>query len=219
VIATGGEGDDFDYEVAANTPIRFTGKVAAGTGALYYTWDFGNGATAAGQVAEQQFSNGYYQVRMAVSGEPCPQTRERAVTITLKVGTGSPNIFLPSLWGEGVVTDTAGLAAAPVVNEDVESLAQVEALKGSIQVNNGALWLRWSPYGGGADQLRLYRSEPDDSTLEATRTLVVELPADAAGYLETAPLCGQNYFVVAVADGRESLPSTSGYYTLPCASE
>jgi hypothetical protein len=229
VIATGGSSDNYDYQIAPNTVIRFTGKVAAGTGALYYTWDFGNGSTAAGQVAEEQFSNGFYQVRMAVSGTPCPQTRERAVTITLKVGSGTPDTLIPTLFGNGIVTETEGVASAgvttPTLQATLEPLAQVEDLQGDIQVDNGALWLRWSPYAGAADQLLIYRSATDDGATDdsaidksesATRELVAELPRDATAYQGNAPLCGQDYFVVAVAGGRESLPSTSTYVTLPC---
>jgi hypothetical protein len=224
VLATGGENDDFDYLIAANTDIEFTGKVAAGTGALYYTWDFGNGATAAGQVASHRFSNGYHTVRMAVSGEPCPKTRERAVTFTLKAGTGTSDTMLPAIWGNYAVTttDPDGVSVAAVLPSSVqasEPLAPVSGLTGDEQINNGALWLRWTAYEGGVEALHVYRSESNAENVEEGRVLVAELPADATGYQESALLCGQIYYVTAVADGRESLPSTSSYYTAPCVSE
>lgn len=217
VVIAGGEGDNFDYQVAANTAIRFTGKVAEGTGALYYTWDFGNGTTAAGQVVEQQFSNGYYQVRMAVSGEPCPQTRERAATITLKVGTGMADMLLPALFGNTAVTDTTPTAVAQSVDAGAAPLAQVDGLKGDAQFDSRALWLRWLPYTDDADQLLLYRSGRDSDPVSGQRTLVAELPTEATAYQIDALRCGSQYFVVAVADDRESLPSTSSYFTWPCA--
>ena len=228
VLASGGDGDSFDYHVAANTPIRFTGKVAAGTGALSYRWDFGNGSAAVGQVAEQQFSNGVHTIRMAVSGEPCPQTRERAVTVTLKVGTGSPDLHLPFLWGEGQVTETVSAGVAQTVDavggvtvgaSHTKALPQVEGFTGDVQVNNGALWLRWMPYSSSADQLRLYRVPAAADSLDDSRELVAELPVDASAHQEAAPLCGHTYFLVAVADGAESLPSTNSYSMMPCTTE
>ncbi|MCC6456776.1 MAG: VCBS repeat-containing protein [Caldilineaceae bacterium] len=233
VLAAGGQGDGFDFHVAQDTVVNFTGKVAAGTGALYYTWDFGNGVTASGQSAEQQFRNGTYTVRMAVRGEPCPQTRERAVTLRLKVGTGSPDLMLPLIRTASITPTTpitpadgrvavSALPDAPLP-EVREPLPQVEGLTGDLQVGNGALWLRWSSYAGSATALRLYRSERDADPLAATRVLVAELPPDATGYQENTPLCDHAYVLVAVAgdgsEARESLPSTSTYYTPSCATD
>ena len=217
VVVTGAENDNFDYQVAANTVIRFTGKVGEGTGALYYTWDFGDGTTAAGQVAEQQFSNGYYQVRMAVSGEPCPQTRERAATVTLKVGTGMPDMLLPAMFGNASVTETTSAASVQVVKPAVAPPSQIEGLTGDIQVGGGALWLRWLPYAGSAEHLLIYRSDSDVDPVDGPRQLVAELPLNATAYQADAPACGSQYFLVAVSDEHESLPSTSSYYTWPCA--
>jgi uncharacterized repeat protein (TIGR01451 family) len=241
ILATGQADDTFDYAVQPNEVIRFTGKVAAGTGALYYTWDFGDNQTASGQVVEKSFSNGTYEIRMAVQGEPCPQTRERAVTITLKVGTGIPNTHLPLVFGTEAVTtitpvtptgsvaraSATGMAATEDASRELEvtePLLQVEGLTGNIQLDSGALWLRWSSYTGSSnrsdvDNLRVYRSDRDDETLEETRVLVAELPADATAYQEAALRCNQIYTVVAVAGERESLPSSSSYYSPSCATD
>jgi len=232
VLETGSAGDGFDYLVAPNTDIRFTGKVGSGTGALTYNWDFGNGATALGQVATAMFRDGTYKVRMAVTGQPCPQTRERAVTVTLKVGTGNGDLLLPALFGGNkVVTSTTAAISRPI-SDVVQSAAltstapstlpQVEGVAGDMQANNGALWLRWSPYSGAAQHLHLYRVDPDADSLTTGRQLVAELPIGATAYQLDAPQCSQEYFLVAAgAEGsdQESLPSTSSYYTPPCATK
>ncbi len=232
VLAEGGATDNFDYAIQPNTAIRFTGKVAAGTGALYYTWHFGSGEIATGQVVEKQFSNGTYTIRMAVQGEPCPQTRERASTITLKVGTGVPDLLLPVIATEGVITETTPVTTTPEISATQataqmrmaetaveEPLLQVSGLAGDSQFDTESLWLRWSPYDGNADNLRLYRIERNDDFFDERRVLVAELPADATAYQETIAVCDQIYTVVAVADGRESLPSTSSYYSPSCAAD
>jgi hypothetical protein len=224
VLVSGGESDNFDFHVDAGKDIRFTGKVAEGTGAIYYTWDFGNGSIADGQVATQRFSNGTYRVRMAVRGEPCPQTRERAMVITLKVGTGIPDLLLPSLWGNYAVTiteeiETAQIETAQIAAQQAEEAlppAQVEELAGDIQIDNGALWLRWSRYDGDAEQLLLYRS-PRSGDLIADRELVATLSVELTAYADAAPLCDTQYYLVAVTGERESLPSAGTYTTLPCS--
>lgn len=242
VIAPGSDDDPYDFVIPANELVRFTGKVAAGTGALHYTWDFGDSTTAQGQVAEKSFRNGIYQVRMAVSGDPCPQTRERATVMTVKVGTGVPNLLLPRLMVAPPVTDTlpatgtaAGLVTADMETGDMETgqaraavapavvashgtrPPQVTGLTGDIQFDNGALWLRWTlPTDATVEGLRLYRHGRDEDPATAVRTLVAELAPDATTYLEAAPVCDQVYTLVTVVDEMESLPSAGSYYTAAC---
>lgn len=226
VVKTGGPTDNFDYQVAPNQTIRFTGKVAAGTGSLAYTWDFGNGSEGEGQVVDQDFSNGIYHVRMSVVGEPCPQTRERALTIVLQVGTGTADVLLPYVNTGGEITSTTPITSAQSVAavsaqvpDVAEPVGQVKGLAGNLQADQAALWLRWSPYTGAAGQLRLYRSDRNDDTLEETRVLVAELPVTATAYQENAPSCDQTYFLVAVDGDRESLPSSSSYNTPSCTTD
>src|SRR5690606_9465477 len=121
-------------------------------------------------------------------------------------------------------TAIAATSTETATNHPAEPLPQVEGLAGDLQVDSGALWLRWSPYTGSADQLRLYRSARNDEPLETSRVLMAELPVDATAYQETTPLCDHAYVLVAVdraSDGeeRESLPSTSTYYTPSCADD
>lgn len=219
VLRTGAAGDGYDYWIAANEPVRFTGRIAAGTGPINYVWDLDNGVTAQGQIATHRFGNGTYKIRMAVTGDPCPQTRERAMTITLKVGTGVPDLLLPFLRGNTALTETETIASAQEIAPVIEVPTQVEEVKGNIQTDSGALWLRWQPYTGEAEELLLYRIDRDGDPLSEERELVARLPIDATGYQENAPLCDSLYFVVAVRDDLESLPSTSSYYTPACADE
>jgi hypothetical protein len=112
VVRAGGPDDDFDYLIEPNETIRFTGRVAEGTGAIAYTWNFGNGLTGEGQVVDQDFSNGTFQIRMSVVGEPCPQTRERGLTIVLQVGTGTADVLLPYVNAGGAISPTTPISAS-----------------------------------------------------------------------------------------------------------
>jgi hypothetical protein len=229
VISVGSVSDAFEYVIPAGEVVRFTGKVAEGTGALFFSWDFGDGSQAQGQVVEKSFGNGTYQVRMAVAGTPCPQTRERAAVIRVKVGTGVPNLLLPLLTVIPPLTPTVGITPTAIAEARQAEIAgvdvrgglrppQVTGLDGTIQVDNNALWLRWTlPEAGGLTGLRLYRQPRQDDPLAETQTLVAELPPDATAYVEATPACDQVYRVVTVADGRESLPSVGSYFTPACA--
>ncbi len=245
VSSTGGVDDAFDYAIPANQPVRFLGRVDEGTGALDYTWDFGDGTRGQGQLVAKSFANGTYQVRMAVRGVPCPQTRERAVVTTVRVGTGVPNMLLPLLSVAPPVTDTIGVTdtvgvtepadGAVVAGLDTRSGAaesgvagsgplppgvhppQVTGLKGTIQWDNDALWLGWVlPDGQPPAGLRLYRQARFDDSVTATRTLVAELAPDTSAYFEATPVCDQIYSVVTVIGDVESLPSAGSYYTPAC---
>ena len=82
----------------------YIGSVSAGTGALTYTWAFGDqpDQTIQGQVVQHTFlSNGNFPVTMTVSGDPCPQNRDVVATRVLQVGTGIPNqnLYLPIVMG------------------------------------------------------------------------------------------------------------------------
>ncbi len=58
-------------------PTLFTGTVEAGSGVLNYGWDFGDGGVDVGQFAQHTYAlTGTYTVRLTVTGDPCPITRE-----------------------------------------------------------------------------------------------------------------------------------------------
>ncbi|HXF62813.1 MAG TPA: FG-GAP-like repeat-containing protein [Caldilineaceae bacterium] len=223
--------ESVDYVVAANETIRFTGRIAAGTGPIFYTWDFGDGSTAAGQVVDKVFSNGTYRVRMSVHGEPCPQTRERAKTITVRAGTGVPDMYLPLIRTGRTVTASVA-SAAPSETPDgaagtgiAERLPparppQVEGLAGDVQFDTGAVWLRWQPASVEVSGYRVYRG--DREAVEEV-ALLAELPAGAAAFHDPSPGCNQLYYVTAFVALEapqpgvvESLPSTSSYYGPLC---
>ncbi|MBN1139179.1 MAG: VCBS repeat-containing protein, partial [Anaerolineae bacterium] len=76
--------------------VSFEGSVAEASGILTFTWDFGDGSTAVGQVVEHAYgSDGIYAVRLTVRSEPCPIYKEVFANLAIPVGTGVPNIFLP----------------------------------------------------------------------------------------------------------------------------
>jgi uncharacterized repeat protein (TIGR01451 family) len=208
-------GGIWNMAVDANTTIRFTGKIASGTGAIFYAWDFGDGQIKLGQVVEQSFTNGTYTVRMAVSGTPCPETRERATTVILKVGTGQPDLLLPmiTVGTSAVTTTTTTVATAAVVTGTLPSAApQVTVLGGDVQANATAVWLRWEPPAGDVAAYHVYRGGRDDEAA----ALIAELPADATAYLDESAGCDQRYYVTTLAAGVESLPSAAVYYGPLC---
>ena len=216
-LLTGTTADAFDYVVAAGEPIRFTGKVESGTGTLYYTWDFGDGETAAGQVVQKTFRNGEHTVRMAVRGEPCPQTRERVVNLVIRAGTGQADLYLPVIGTSGNSEQRASAAAGQGMGVQVAEAPilppQVSGFNGVVQLDTGDRWLRWETPEVPVDGVRLYRGAPDADTLD----LLIELMPDVSAYRDSDPVCGQAYYVTTVVADRESLPSTALYVAPACA--
>ncbi len=146
--STGGSGSGIEYTVAANTSIEFIGRVLKGTGTLTYTWNFGNGDTAVGQKVSAQFSNGIHTMQVRVIGEPCPIARPRAESITLKVGTGHADLYLPMVMITGTqsVTSTTPAVTATVTatgrTQGAMAVAgstrprQVTGLAGDVELDN-----------------------------------------------------------------------------------
>jgi PKD repeat protein len=230
-----------DFAVEANEPVRFTGKVSAGTGAIYYTWDFGDGsAPKTGQVAQHTFArNGLYTVRMAVRGEPCPQTRERVKTVTVQVGSGVPDLMLPIIQvpptlaaSEPISARVAAAAPSsdlPAVratgedDADADSAAeavtppQVTGLKSREQADTETVWLRWDASPTPVDGYRIYRGAREATALAPW----IDLPPDVTAHPIESPGCDQAYYltsyVMTAAGEVESLPSDGTYYTPSCA--
>jgi uncharacterized repeat protein (TIGR01451 family) len=76
--------------------VSLEGSVAEASGILTFTWDFGDGSTAVGQVVEHAYgSDGTYAVRLTVRSEPCPTYKEVFANLSIPVGSGVPNVFLP----------------------------------------------------------------------------------------------------------------------------
>lgn len=221
-----------DFAVAANESVRFTGKVSAGTGSIYYTWDFGDGsAPKTGQVAQHTFArNGLYTVRMAVRGEPCPQTRERVKTVTVQVGSGVADLMLPIIQvppaaGEaaaagGDMPAASAVAASAVDEAQAEPVApQVTGLKSAAQADSDTVWLRWDPSPVPVDGYRLYRGEREATVLEPW----IDLPPDVTAYPIESPGCDLAYYMTSYITSTvgeiESLPSDGTYYTPSCAAD
>jgi uncharacterized repeat protein (TIGR01451 family) len=86
------------------SPIRFVGTVERGDGTLTFLWDFGDGETAQWQEGDHTYgANGVYDVKLTVQSSPCPQIKEVYAQISLVVGTGRPDLYLPIImqgWGD-----------------------------------------------------------------------------------------------------------------------
>jgi uncharacterized repeat protein (TIGR01451 family) len=82
----------------------FVGSILSGTGAMTYTWDFGDGTPLVnGQVVAHTFqSNNTYTVTMTVQGQPCPVTRPLLLSKPIVIGTGVPDakLYLPLVMRE-----------------------------------------------------------------------------------------------------------------------
>ena len=87
--------------ISPTVPAGFFGSVSAGSGALTYTWSFGDSPlkVLGVDVAHTYATNGTYTVTLTVSGQPCPQNRDVVVKQAVQVGTGTlPNtVYLPML--------------------------------------------------------------------------------------------------------------------------
>jgi fibronectin type 3 domain-containing protein len=152
---------------------------------------------------------------MAVTGTPCPETRERAATLILKVGTGNPDLLLPmiAVVPTAVTTSAATVATTAVAGLPLPPAAppQVKVLRGDVQAQDATVWLRWEP-PGDVDAYRVYRGDRD----EDAAALLVELPPDATAYYDATAGCDLRYYVTTVAAGGESLPSAAVYYGPLC---
>ncbi len=220
----------WDMVVDPGTTIRFTGKISAGTGVIYYSWDFGDGETAAGQVVEHTFSNGTYTLRMAVSGNPCPQTRERVATVTLKVGTGYPDLRLPLITVAVTDTTTNSVTSAATAAVSASAVAgvpapssppppQVAVLHGDVQGDTGAVWLRWDAPAPDIDEYRIYRGPREDDEITLLATVAAGPGGSPTAYQDQSGGCDLRYYVTTVVAGVESLPSAAVYYSPTCGGQ
>jgi uncharacterized repeat protein (TIGR01451 family) len=77
---------------APNQSINFVGTVLQGSGALFYSWNFGDGASSQGQSVNHTFrTRPPYTVTLTVTGPACPLARPVMMTKTFRA------IYLPSV--------------------------------------------------------------------------------------------------------------------------
>ncbi|GIV84418.1 MAG: hypothetical protein KatS3mg052_1425 [Candidatus Roseilinea sp.] len=207
------------YNPAPGQSTQFMAIIGGGSGQITYTWDFGNGQTRVGQVVQMSFTlSNTYQVRLSVTGTPCPQTRESITMSAVPVGSGVPpyRIYLPRVAraSASMMALASAALAPPATPANPEG---VGALIGETDPVAGVTRLRWSAPEGAAspDGYRVYRVDFD----QPPRPLAT-LGPDAMSFDDTTPGagCGVGYFVTALWDGgtRESDASASSYYAPPC---
>ncbi|MCS7060119.1 MAG: FG-GAP-like repeat-containing protein [Anaerolineae bacterium] len=215
------------FNPAPRQTTQFMAVVGGGSGPITYTWDFGNGQTRVGQVVQMSFTlSNTYQVRLSVTGAPCPQTREVLTATQVVVGSGVPaaRLYLPivarqssNLLMRGMAADTQLITAPPV------EPGRINELTGETDPQTGLVRLRWvapTSADGTAypDGYRVYRVDADD-----VPRVLAELGAASLSFDDKSPGagCGAGYFVTALWEGgaRESDASASSYYASPCDEE
>ena len=86
--------------------VTFTGNATGITGAATYTWNFGNGATGAGQISTNTYTTaGTYNVVMTVTDNVCTKILSKTITIT----TGQPPVSVTAAFSANVTTGVAPL--------------------------------------------------------------------------------------------------------------
>jgi PKD repeat protein len=215
--------------IATNIPMTFTGFVNAGSGALVFDWDFGDGTSATGQVVYHTYTNANtFPITLTVSGPACPTTRSDRVTINLDVAPGqsieNELVYLPIIIKSATGATSTGMppsvsgpmpaeVSIPALAIGPGSPAQVTDLQG-YEPGDGTTRLAWTANGPGGAVLgyRVYRSPAGLPSFE----LAAEVPAAVTTYTDNEAACGQMYFVTAYNDQGESLPSTASYFSPPC---
>ena len=117
--------------LAANIRIKFIGTLGAGSGAITYTWNFGDGGSGIGQTVTHTFtSDKIYTITLRVIGQPCPITRP--VTVTRPITVGRPlnhALYLPLVARLPVGNKETGTAG------DKETGQQAAAADGGIVIS------------------------------------------------------------------------------------
>lgn len=215
--------------IATNIPMTFTGFVNAGSGALVFDWDFGDGASATGQVVYHTYTNANtFPITLTVSGPACPTTRSDRVTINLDVGPGqsieSELVYLPIIIKSAAGATSTGMppsvsgpmpveVSIPALAIGPGSPAQVAGLQG-YEPGDGTTRLEWNANSpaDGVLGYRIYRSPAGFPSFQ----LAAEVAAAVTTYTDNEAACGQMYFVTAYNGQGESLPSTASYFSPPC---
>jgi uncharacterized repeat protein (TIGR01451 family) len=113
-----------------NAPVNFIGTVDAGSGALAFVWDFGDGGDFGfGQTIQHTFAQSAMQVvTLTVTGEACPINRERVATTLVAVGIGVPEyrIYMPLIANNATFSATD---AATGTTTTTGSLTQMRPLR------------------------------------------------------------------------------------------
>jgi hypothetical protein len=196
-----------------NSPVRFQGGIGAGSGVLTFTWDFDDGSTAFGQVVQHTFTRtGTFDVRLTVSGAPCPIPREVSTirTVTVGLGSGARQVYLPLiLKSASAVTSTVTLLSAP---------SPVSGLWGYTRPEAGFTYLEWHPTAAEPTSAELggYRIYRRARRGEDSFRLLATVPAQVNTYIDETAFCGQSYYVVAFNRRGESPPSPTSYFSPLC---
>ncbi len=141
-------GANFDFTpptVIANRPVTFTGRVAAGSPVITYTWDFddGSGAQVGNPIAHTFASTGTYTVAMTVTN-PCST---EMVTKTVNVVNAPDVTVAPPELDVVLVADQVTTHTLTVGNEGTRDLIW------NLTESPTRTWLSESPVGGSVSPL------------------------------------------------------------------
>ncbi len=98
----------------------FDSALAQGSGVMIFTWNFGDGSSPRnGQRVINRLPNGTYSVTLQAIGKPCPETRSARTTVTLVVGTGAADSFLPIVTKAPATSAAEAMAAAGITADRI----------------------------------------------------------------------------------------------------
>ena len=130
--------------VSPTVPAGFFGSVSAGSGALTYTWSFGDSPlpippTFLGQAVQHTFSaNGTYTVTLTVAGELCPQNRNVVVKQAIQVDSGQVaqkySLYLPAI-SSGTAGDSGAASSSASARPTLPSSQGRPAAVMTVKVN------------------------------------------------------------------------------------
>lgn len=230
---------DFEYFIAdTDVQLRFVGTVAKGTGVLQFKWQFdpavklNDGKVLSkidGQIIQPlDMTEGLYNVRLTVKGEPCPTNRPRYARAAVGFGSTVPfrastnRVFLPVAMSPGAAAPDGAGSGSIVEAEPHLPPAPIRQLTSSVDLATGAIQISWAVDAAHTDiaAYRIYRIDLRGLSAQTTSAepaqLLATLTEAARDYVNSDGLCDMGYFVTTIRAGRESLPSTSTVYGLPC---
>ena len=191
------------------------GTLGKGSGAMVFEWTIDGIVKKSGQRVTQRLRSGVYTLKMEARQQTgCPEIRPVRDSVTIRVGSGLPDVNLPLIFTRRPSTTAVVSSAesAPLATAwDGAMVAPAAPLLLEVVEQTGKPLLRWT-VGAGAQpvEARIYRSTP------GSREWVLEgtLPWTQNSYLG-AQGCGVVY-AVALANAAGESDFGPSFATLPC---